>query len=363
MILGVCSGAPGASGGARLRNVGSLRLSRFVSDTKTTPGTPRGRVASHGRTRALKAGEAGGRPDPRSIAALITVQALFGFHYLAAKIVLETIPPRPWAFIRAGSAALLLLAFISFRGLALPKGRGKLLRFAGLALLGVAINQYLFVEGLYRTSPGHSALINTSIPVLVLLFAVLAGKERPTAGRLLGIGITLFGVLVLIGPAAFGSSAASVTGDLLTFMNGLSYSLFLVLGKPILEREKTLPASALLLALGALWLLPLGAPGLAALEPAAIDRRTSLLAAFIVLGPTIGAYALSTYALRRVESSVVAFFIYLQPLIGAGLSIALGFERPALPLFLSAAIVFLGVFVALRARPVRGAAPPITPEP
>jgi drug/metabolite transporter (DMT)-like permease len=204
-------------------------------------------------------------------------------------------------------------------------------------------------------------LINTSMPVLVVLIALVLGRERLTLQRLAGIATTVVGILVLIGPDRIDWRADSLKGDLITAANALSYSLFLVVGKPVLERERTLPATALLLFFGALWLVPVGAPGLVALDFASIGPGTWLLGAFIVLGPTIGAYALNTYALRRVDSSVVAFFIYLQPVIGAGLSILLGFERPTMRLAVAAAIVFCGVWVALRAPAVR-AAPPLTPE-
>jgi drug/metabolite transporter (DMT)-like permease len=311
-----------------------------------------------------QAGAAHGKPDGRAVAALVCVQVLFGLHYLAAKVVVQEIAPRPWAFLRATSAGLLLLALVALRGIPIPTSRSRLLPLAGLALIGVAVNQWLFVEGLRRTSPGHSALINTSIPVVVLLVAFLMGRERPTPRRLCGIVLTLAGVLLLVGPEQFDWRADSVRGDLLTLVNALSYSIFLVVGKPFLERERTLPASALLLLFGGLWLAPIGAPRLARIDAGSIDTRTWLLGLFIVLGPTVGAYALSTYALRRVEASVVALFIYLQPLLGAGLSLALGFEPPAPRLFAAGAIVFAGVYLAVRAP---GRPPPVTtpvaPEP
>ena len=302
------------------------------------------------------------------------MQILFGLHYLAGKTIVQTIPPKPWSLIRAGSAGLILLFFLALRRVPLPRGPGTLPRFLWLGLIGVAINQLLFVEGLHRTTPGHSALINTSMPVLVVLFALVLGRERPTASRLLGIGITMAGVLWLVAPGAFaarsaGSEAAGTAslsrdeflGDVLTTINSLSYSLFLVVGKPVFAKERTLPAAALLLLCGALWLLPIGLPGLLALDWSAIDLRTWLLGAFIVLGPTVGAYALNTFALKRLDSSIVAFFIFLQPLIATTLSILRGYEEPTLRLFIAAAIVFAGVIVALRA-PVVKAAPPLTPE-
>ena len=301
--------------------------------------------------------------EAAAILALIGVQILFGLHYLAAKTITQTIPPRPWSLIRASSAGLVLLAFLAIRRIPLPRGPGTFPRFMGLGLIGVAINQLLFVEGLHRTTPGHSALINTSMPVLVVLIALLMGRERPTPTRLLGIAITMAGVLWLVAPGALASNADATAfrGDLLTTVNSLSYSLFLVVGKPVFARERTLPAAALLLLCGALWLLPVGLPGLVALDWGAIGPRTWLLGAFIVLGPTVGAYALNTFALKRLDSSVVAFFIFLQPLIATTLSIARGYEKPTLRLFIAAAIVFAGVMIALRAPAVK-AAPPLTPE-
>jgi drug/metabolite transporter (DMT)-like permease len=301
--------------------------------------------------------------EAAAILALVGVQILFGLHYLAAKTITQTIPPRPWSLIRASAAGLVLLAFLAIRRVPLPRGPGTFPRFMWLGLIGVAINQLLFVEGLHRTTPGHSALINTSMPVLVVLIALLMGRERPTPTRLLGIGITMAGVLWLVAPGALGShaDASAFRGDLLTTVNSLSYSLFLVVGKPVFERERTLPAAALLLLCGALWLVPVGLPGLVSLDWGAVGLRTWRLGVFIVLGPTVGAYALNTFALKRLDSSVVAFFIFLQPLIATTLSIARGYEKPTMRLFIAAAIVFAGVLVALRAPAVK-TAPPLTPE-
>jgi drug/metabolite transporter (DMT)-like permease len=166
-----------------------------------------------------------------------------------------------------------------------------------------------------------------------------------------GIAVTIVGVVVLTSPERMDWSVRSFRGDLLTLGNALSYSLFLVLGKPVLVRERTLPATAFLLSFGALWLLPVGGLSVLSLRPGRLSTTAWLLGAFIVVGPTIGAYLLNNYALRRVEPSLVAFFIYLQPLVGAGISIALGVERPTVRLFAAAAIVFTGVYLTIRGAP------------
>ena len=100
------------------------------------------------------------------LAALVTVQVLFGINYLASKVVLDEIPPRAWALLRvSGACALLWLAVLLLKR-RLPRDPVDLAKLALFSLFGVVLNQVLFVEGLSRTTPFHSSLINTSIPVI-----------------------------------------------------------------------------------------------------------------------------------------------------------------------------------------------------
>jgi len=71
--------------------------------------------------------------------------------------------------------------------------------------------------------------------------------------------------------------------------------------------------------------------------------------AWIVLFATVINYLLNYYALARVESSTVALFVYLQPVLATLLSVALGRETITLHFAASAALVFAGVFLVARA--------------
>ena len=49
----------------------------------------------------------------------------------------------------------------------------------------MGLNQVLFIEGLARTTPTHSSLINATIPVNTLLLAVPRDADgRPMLGRI-----------------------------------------------------------------------------------------------------------------------------------------------------------------------------------
>jgi drug/metabolite transporter (DMT)-like permease len=70
--------------------------------------------------------------------------------------------------------------------------------------------------------------------------------------------------------------------------------------------------------------------------------------AFVVVFPTAGAYLLNNWALARADASVVALFIYLQPLIAALLAMARLGERPSPATWAGGVLVFAAVFLALR---------------
>jgi drug/metabolite transporter (DMT)-like permease len=283
------------------------------------------------------------------LGALLLVQGFFGLHYLAAKLVLLEIPPRAWAAIRVVGAALVLLAAVRAMGRTLPRSPGDLGRLALFALLGVVINQVCFVEGLHRTTPTHSALINTTIPVGTLLFAVLLGRERLTWPRAGSLGVALAGVLLVIWPEDLSPSSETVAGDLLTLVNALSFALFLVVSKRLISRSDPIGATAVLLGFGAIGILAVGWGPLASFEPSTVSARTWWLGAFIILFATAGTYLLNYWALARVDSSVVALFIYLQPLIAAVLSWTLLGERIGASTAAGGALIFAGVYIAIRA--------------
>ncbi len=275
------------------------------------------------------------------------VQVFFGLHYLAAKVLLEDIPPRTWAAIRVTAAAALLFAAVRLLRRPIPRAPGDLGRLALYALFGVVINQICFVEGLARTTPTHSSLVNTTIPVPTLLFAVLLGRERMSGAKIAALAVSRAGVLLVIHPGRESLAAGTFAGDLLTLVNGLSYSLFLVISKRLLARTDALGATAVLMGFGAVGILLVAGPELVRFRPALVPPSTWALGALIVVFATAGAYLLNYWALARVDSSFVALFIYVQPFIAATLSAVVRAERPGWRELSGGAMIFLGVYLSL----------------
>lgn len=282
------------------------------------------------------------RPAPRVILALLLVQLFFGLHYVAGKALLESIDPAAWALVRVVAAAALLQVLVLRRRADRPDRR-EWLQLASFAVFGVVINQILFVEGLSRTTPAHSALIMTTIPLLTILFAVALGKERLSRFRAAGLALALVGVWILLRADRFRIEGDLLFGDLLSLGNAASFSLFLVLSRDYLLRHDPLVAIARVFTLGSVGVAAYGLLPLTRVVPSELPPKAWWLAAFIVVFPTVGSYFLNYWALSRVSSSLVALFIYLQPLIATTMQWTLGRGAPGPRFFVAAALVFAGV--------------------
>lgn len=283
----------------------------------------------------------------RVLSALVLVQVAFAVHYVVAKILLAAIDPAAWAALRVLAAAVILFVVYAVRG-PVRVSRGDLLRLAGLSVFGVVLNQICFIEGLSRTTPAHSALINTTIPVATICFAVLLGKEKLRGSTAMGILLAMSGVLVLLRVDHLELRAEWFAGDLLTQANAASFALFLVISKDTIRRVGSLPSTVAVLCFGSLGVALYGGPAAVAVDYGTVPARVWGIAAFIVVFPTVLAYFLNYWALARVESSHVALFVYLQPILASALSVVWLGEEITARLVASSALVFLGVLFATR---------------
>jgi drug/metabolite transporter (DMT)-like permease len=137
-------------------------------------------------------------------------------------------------------------------------------------------------------------------------------------------------------------------GNLLIMLNSLAFSIYLVISRPLLARYRTITVITWTMGLGALGVLPFGAGNLAAHAPT-LTVGAWVALAYIALFPTVGTYFLNGYALRRAPASLVAIYIYVQPLIGALLAALLLGERPTGSTGLGGLCIGIGIFLVNRA--------------
>ena len=275
---------------------------------------------------------------------LVAVQFCFGIFPVVGKIALQGFEPTAvlvWRLL-AGSVVIMAVAIARHGRRALPAA-DDLIKLFGLSLLGVIVNQLLFLEGLKRSSAVNAGLLMTVIPVATVGLSAALGLERLTRRRLAGLLLSVSGVAFLFLGRGASLGGGTLLGDALMTVNALSYSVYLVLAKPILRRLPQLVVVAWLFLFGLLtvpWFV-LGTDW----APEGATALQWLALGGVLLFPTVLAYSLNTIVLSRTHASTTATYVLLQPFIATALGIALLGERPEPSTAVTAVCVIAGLWL------------------
>lgn len=263
--------------------------------------------------------EASNQGDVAIHLALLGVQMSFGVFHVVGKAVISEIAPLALAGLRVVAATPILLLIAWHHDRCLPR-LGDLPTLAGLGLLGVCFNQVLFIIGLQYTTATNAAILMSSIPVFAVAVGALLKIERIGRWRLTGIALAITGALVVLGPGQFSGGSAVFLGNLLILLNCLSYSTFLVLQRPVLERLPWRTTIAWSFLFGGIAVILLAARDLSRLDLETVSNAAWAGLAYIIVFPTIVSYSINTWAVKRSSPSLAAAYTTAQPLFAAALA-------------------------------------------
>ena len=271
---------------------------------------------------------------------------MFASLAVVAKLALRELPPFALIAFRAPAAATVLLAARALQPWERVAWRDLPLLF-GYAFFGIIANQLMFIAGLERSTATNAVVIGATIPVFTVGVAVLLRRESATAGKLVGMTVAFAGAMAIVGMDRFETGGAHFAGNLLITLNSLSFSIYLVISRDILKRYRAITVITWVMVFGALGVMPFGAGELVA-RSSSLHAQTWVALAYIVLFPTVGTYFLNTYALQRAPSSLVAIYIYVQPVVGALMAAYVLKERPTVSVAVGGALIALGIWLVNR---------------
>ncbi|HSF17463.1 MAG TPA: EamA family transporter [Vicinamibacteria bacterium] len=278
-------------------------------------------------------------------AALVGTVIIWAVNFSVVKAALVHLSPLAFNSVRLIGASAVLLVLARLRGG--PRLRRQdLLRLLLLALIGHTIYQLLFIHGIHETTASSSAMLLGMTPVFVALLSVLLRVERPRSTTWLGVAISAVGVgLVMRDSHRLGHGAS---GDWLTLGATLCWSLYTVLGKPVVDYYGHFKPNAYTMALGTTFLLPLGLPRLFEVSPEAVPASAWGATIFSFVFALVIAYSLWYFAVSRIGPTQTAIYANLTPV--AALAVAWwSLGEPVGPLKLGgAALIILGIRLVRR---------------
>lgn len=280
------------------------------------------------------------RIDTRTIIAIGITILLWASSFAAVRAGLQAFTPGHIALFRFLIASVLLAAFTLINRIKPPKLKDIpvifLLGFLGIAAFHTAQNY-----GQVTVTAGSAAMIVSSVPIFTAMLATIFLGEKLKLWGWLGIFISFLGVyLIALGER---EGVKFAPGVIVLLLAAIIAATYFVLQKPYLIRYSALQLVTYMIWAGTLFLL--------VFTPGLIDEVTNapieatIAAIFLGIFPSAVAYVTWSYALSRAPASIIASFLYLQPVLAIIIAWIWLNEIPALIAITGGVVTILGVFL------------------
>jgi drug/metabolite transporter (DMT)-like permease len=289
---------------------------------------------------------------------LLTLTALFwAGNSIVGRAARDLVPPAALAFWRWAIALALLLPF------AWPHLRrdGPVLRAHGpilllLGALGIGAFGTMLYTGLTTTTALNSMLLQSAQPALILMIGALMMKDRTGLRQIVGVVISLAGVLTVVsrGDPGVLLGLELNRGDAVIAAAVLLWAFYSVL---LRRRPAVHPLSFLAVSIvaGLAVVAPVYALELASGRAIVASRDRALAIAYVAIFPSFLAYLFFNRGVELIGSAATGQYMNVMPLMGAGLAMLFLGERLYLFHVAGLALVVLGIVVAGRSLPPQAA--------
>jgi drug/metabolite transporter (DMT)-like permease len=286
-----------------------------------------------------------------SILMLLVTMLIWGSTFVVTKGINEQVPPFTLAFVRVtiGAVVLLMCAWVrqARGGSHSPWSALPWAAMITMGLIGVVLYYAVFNYSLVYTSASQGALVQSCIPAMTALVAVVWLREHASGLRWTGIALSMIGILIVFsGGGGDQSGPSALLGNVLMFVSAVLWGLYTSMAKRVANFDP-LQVTAGIICAGAVMLLPLAAFEVAAAGMPSIDLKGWAGLAYLGAGASGVAYMMYSAALKHVDASEAGVYTNLIPIVGVITGMMLG-EPLSARAVVGGAVVLVGVWLTSR---------------
>ena len=279
---------------------------------------------------------------------------IYGINHTIAKgLMPQVIEPYGFILLRVigACAAFWVLSLLGPKERVRRKDWGRLLL---CAFFGMALNMTAFFKGLSLSTPINSSVVITLVPVILLVLGRVFLKEVIALRKTLGIFIGLSGAigLILLDVPKQLNAPNIPLGNFFFVLNALSYSIYLIIVKPLTAKYHVLTLMRYFFTLAVVINLPLGYREFIQVSWLSLSPMIIAQLVFVVLGTTVLTYLFNIYALKHLSPSTIGAFIYLQPVVATVVALWVGADQLTPLRCVTALMIFTGVYLSSQKRKV-----------
>lgn len=282
--------------------------------------------------------------------ALFVANVIFGINTpITRTIVPEVLDPFVMTFFRMMGAAILFWAISPFTKKEKVPPRDIMLFFFA-SLFAIVLNQTSFIYGLSKTSPIDASLVVTLLPIVTMLLSAIIIKEPITWLKAVGVLTGASGAIILVLNSNNESSSGSMIGNLIVLGSVTSFALYLTLFKDLISRYSPLTAMKWMFLFAALLTFPMSFNLLTSTDISQFDTSVYLRIGYVVVLATFLTYMLIPIGQKTIRPTTISMYNYLQPVMASILAIIIGLDKFGPDKIISAALVFMGVYIVTQSK-------------
>ncbi len=279
---------------------------------------------------------------------LILAVLFWSGNFIVGRGIHNEIPPMTLAFWRWAVALLIILPF-SLRHIVHQFDiiRRNLKILTVLAILSVTNFSIFIYMALKLSTATNTVLINSMIPIFIVMVSWLGFKERITLRQSIGIAISLAGLMFIIANGNLSTliSVRFSKGDLWTICAGISWALYSVFLRKCPMELNPLSFLATLIIIGIFFILPFYIWEMSTGKTMNISQASIGSIVYVALFASILAYIFWNKAIQIIGANKTGIFIHLMPIFSIILAIIFLNEELKEYHVKGTILIFTGIFL------------------
>lgn len=280
---------------------------------------------------------------------LILASSIWGGMYVVVKVVVAVIPPLELVWIRY-LIALVALVFIGF----VTKQKWKIKRkhigiIIAISIVGYVISIVTQETGTMLSTAQMGAIITSTTPAFMVVFASLILKERLTFKKAISVSLATIGVIIIVGIDDINMS--SMLGGISLIIAALTWALMSVLIKCLPSDYSQIVINTYATLIAFVVLTPLVITRLPKININELSDPT-IWGGLLYLGviSTAIAFLLWNRGLQMLNASSGGVFFFFQPVVGTLLGWLILGETISITFWAGSFLILLGVLIVIKDR-------------
>ncbi|MEK4750420.1 EamA family transporter [Niallia sp. FSL W8-0177] len=280
---------------------------------------------------------------------LIIASSIWGGMYVVVKVVVSVIPPLELVWIRylIALVVLVIIGLVTKQTWKIKKKHIGLITV--ISIVGYVISIVTQETGTMLSSAQMGAIITSTTPAFMVVFASLILKERLNFKKAISVSLATIGVIIIVGIDDINMS--SMLGGISLIIAALTWALMSVLIKCLPSDYTQIVVNTYATLIAFVVLTPFVITKLSNLNMSELTNP-SIWGGLLYLGivSTAIAFLLWNRGLQMLNASGGGVFFFFQPVVGTLLGWLILGETISITFWFGSFLILLGVLIVLRDR-------------